>query len=116
MKAFTKILGASIAALILLLFALLLIVWERPPELARIGANLRTRLEAVYLLVQGPENKIEPVSGPEALHAFLRNVLFFAHDQELVEKVFQSAIDFVSQVPVYRLTFVPDIKVWELIG
>ena len=28
-------------------------------ELARIGANLRTEFEAVYLLVQGPENTIE---------------------------------------------------------
>ena len=58
----------------------------------------------------------EPVSEPEALQAFLRNVLFFAHDPELVDKVFQNAFDFISRVPVYRLTFVPDAKVWELIG
>jgi len=85
-------------------------------ELARIGANLRAKLEAVYLLVQGPENKIEPVSEPEALQALLRNVLFFAHDRELVEKVFRNAFDFISRVPMYRLTFVPDAKVWELIA
>ncbi len=85
-------------------------------ELARIGANLRAPLEAVYLLVQGPENKIEPVSETAALQAFLRNVLFFAHDPELVEKVFQNAFDFVSRVPVHRLVFVPDAKVWELIA
>jgi hypothetical protein len=85
-------------------------------ELARIGANLRAHLEAVYLLVQGPENKIEPVSEPEALQAFLRSVLFFAHEQELVDKVFESACDFVSRVPMYRLVFVPNAKVWELIA
>jgi hypothetical protein len=85
-------------------------------ELARIGENLRAPLGAVYLLVQGPENKIEPVSEPEALQAFLRNVLFFAHDRELVERVFQNAFDFISRVPVYWLTFVPDAKVWELIA
>jgi hypothetical protein len=85
-------------------------------ELARIGANLRAQLEAVYLLVQGPENQIEPVNEPEALQAFLRNVLFFAHDRELVEKVFQNAFDFIGRVPVYRLGFVPDAKVWELIA
>jgi hypothetical protein len=85
-------------------------------ELARIGANLRAQLEAVYLLVQGPENKIEAVSESEALQAFLRNVLFFAHDRELVEKVFRNAFDFISRIPVYRLTFVPDAKVWDLIG
>jgi len=85
-------------------------------ELARIGANIRAQLEAVYLLVQGQENKIEPVSEIDALQAFLRNVLFFTHDSELVERVFLNAFDFVSGVPVYRLTFVPEAKVWELIA
>jgi len=85
-------------------------------ELASIGANLRTSLAAVYLLVQGSENKIEPVSETEALQAFLRSVLFFAHDRELVEKVFESACEFVSRVPVHRLTFLPDARVWELIA
>jgi hypothetical protein len=84
-------------------------------ELARIGANLRAPLSAVYLLVQGSENRIEPVSETEALQALLRNVLFFAHDPELVDKVFQSAFDFISRVPVHRLIFVPDARVWELI-
>jgi hypothetical protein len=59
---------------------------------------------------------VEPVSEPEALQAFLRNVLFFAQDQELVEKLFQNAFDFVSLVPIYRLTFVPDASVWGMIG
>jgi hypothetical protein len=85
-------------------------------ELARIGANLRAPLAAVYLLVQGPKNKVEPVSEPEALQAFLRNVLFFAHDPERVGKVFQYAFDFISCVPIYRLTFAPDASVWDLIG
>lgn len=85
-------------------------------ELARIGQKLRAPLEAVYLLAQGPENKIEPVSQPEALQAFLKNVLFFAHDEDLVEKIFHSAFELVSRVPVCRLNFVPDVRVWELIG
>jgi hypothetical protein len=85
-------------------------------ELARIGANLKAQLEAVYLLVQGPENKIEPVGEPEALQALMRNILFFAHDRELVEQVFNNAFDFISRVPVYRLTFLPDARVWELIA
>lgn len=84
-------------------------------ELARIGQKLYAPLEAVYLLTQGPENKIEPISEPDALEAFLKNVLFFAHDEDLVEKIFQSAFELVSRVPVRRLTFVPDARVWELI-
>jgi hypothetical protein len=34
----------------------------------------------------------------------------------LVHRVFQTACDFVGRVPVYRLTFVPDARVWEMIG
>jgi len=45
----------------------------------------------------------------------LQNTLFFAQDEELVRRVFQSAFDFVSSVPVRRLVFAPDARVWELI-
>ena len=44
-------------------------------ELARIGANLRAPLAALYLLVQGPENRIEPVDPAEAARAVLRNAV-----------------------------------------
>jgi hypothetical protein len=84
-------------------------------ELARIGANLRAPLAAIYLLVQGPENRIEPVDPVDAARAVLRNILFFAHDEELVGMVFQSVFDFVAHVPVHRLVFTPDARVWELI-
>ncbi len=84
-------------------------------ELARIGANLRAPLAALYLLVQGPQNRIEPVDPAEAARAVLRNILFFAHDEELVSLVFQSVFDFVARVPVHRLVFTPDARVWELI-
>ncbi len=84
-------------------------------ELARIGANLQAPLAALYLLVQGPENRIEPVAPAEAARAVLRNILFFAHDEELVGEVFRSAFDFVSRVPVRRLIFMPDARVWDLI-
>ncbi len=46
---------------------------------------------------------------------WLTNILFFAKDAELVQAVFRSALEFVEQVPVKRLTFVPDARVWELI-
>jgi hypothetical protein len=84
-------------------------------EQARIGANLRAPLAALYLLVQGPENRIESVEPAEAARALLRNILFFAHDQELVGTVFQSVFDFVARVPVERLIFTPGVRVWELI-
>ena len=77
---------------------------------------MKAPLAAVYLLAQGPENKIEPVGVAEAARGMLTNILFFAQDAELVQAVFRSALEFVEQVPVKRLTFVPDARVWELIG
>ncbi len=85
-------------------------------ELARVGENLRAPVAAIYLLAQGPENRIEPVSDVEAAQGLLRSILFFAQDEELVGLVFQSALDFVSRVPVRRLVFTPDARVWELIA
>lgn len=85
-------------------------------ELAKLGENVSAPVTALYLLAKGSENRIEPVAQPEAMRAFLANVLFFAKDRELVQLVFDSAIEFVRTVPVSRLTFVPDARVWELIG
>jgi hypothetical protein len=84
-------------------------------ELARVGENLSAPIECVYLLAKGPENKIEPVVGSEAVRGLLGNILFFAQDPEFVKLVFDAAVDFAGRVPVRRLTFVPDARVWELI-
>ena len=85
-------------------------------ELAKLGENVSAPIAALYLLAKGPENRIEPIAPAEAARSFLANVLFFAEDQELVQAVFHAAFEFVSRVPVSRLTFVPDARVWELIG
>ena len=45
-------------------------------ELARVGANTSAPLEALYLLVQGPENRIAPISKIDAARAIMRHVLF----------------------------------------
>jgi hypothetical protein len=84
-------------------------------ELARVGVNERAPVEALYLLAKGPENKIEPVVGAEAVRALLRNILFFAREPNFVKMVFDAAFDFVARVPVRRLTFTPDFRVWEMI-
>jgi hypothetical protein len=85
-------------------------------ELAKLGENTSAPVAALYLLAQGPENCIEPVTAADAGRQLLANVLFFAEDQEMVHWAFQAACDFVARVPVYRLTFVPDARVWEMIG
>jgi hypothetical protein len=84
-------------------------------ELARVGENVTAPLETLFLLAKGPENRIEAVDKAEAARELLRNILFFAEEPETLIPVFQSACDFVGRVPVKRLTFVPDGRVWELI-
>ena len=85
-------------------------------ELAKLGENQSAPLRTLFLLEKGPENRIEEVGSAEAIRLLLRNILFFADDRELVELVFRSACEFVEQVPVRRLVFVPDQRVWEMIG
>ena len=84
-------------------------------ELARVGANTSAPLEALYLLVQGTENRIAPIAKIDAARAIMRHVLFFVEEKDLVAKVFDSVLDFVSRVPVAQLIFTPDARAWELI-
>jgi hypothetical protein len=84
-------------------------------ELAKLGENVSAPLAAVYLLEQGPVNQIEPVPAGDAVRALLANILFFAKEPELVRQVFQSACKLVDRIPVSRLTFMPDSRVWEMI-
>ena len=84
-------------------------------ELARSGANASAPLRRLFLLEQGPDNRIEPVPQPDAARALMRHILFFAQESELVARVFDSVLEFVSRVEVSRLIFTPDARAWELI-
>lgn len=85
-------------------------------ELGVPGENVEAPLAAVYLLSHGPANRIQPVPPVEAAEALLRNILFFARDPALVGRVFDAACEVAEAVPVYRLSFVPDARVWESIA
>lgn len=84
-------------------------------ELARVGENQSAPLGTLFFLQKGMENRVEPIVAGEAARLLMRNILFFAEDAELVNLVFQSACQFVERVPVRRLIFVPDERVWEII-
>ena len=84
-------------------------------ELARSGENLSAPIDTLYFLVQGRDNRVEPLTQNEAARALLRNILFFAHDRELVRCVFDAAMTFVSTVNVAKLVFTPDARAWELV-
>lgn len=85
-------------------------------ELGEPGKNISAPVAALYLLKQGPVNRIDPIPPADALRRLLRNILFFAHEPQLVRQVFDAAAAFVAAVPVFELTFLPDQRVWELIA
>jgi hypothetical protein len=85
-------------------------------ELAKAGENTSAPLAAVYLLVQGPENRLEPVPEAEAVRTLMRNILFFAQDEATVQSVFKSACEFAAKVPMYRMIFTRSSAAWGLVG
>ena len=82
-------------------------------ELAKAGENSAAPVSALFFLEKGPENRVDELPPAEAIRRLMRNILFFAEDRELVEKLLATACDFVEKVPVRRLTFYPDARVWN---
>jgi hypothetical protein len=82
-------------------------------ELARAGENCSAPVAALFFLEKGPETTVHELSSAEAVRRLMRNILFFAEDKALVEKLFATACDFVARVPIRRLTFYPDARVWD---
>src|SRR5882757_6603510 len=82
-------------------------------ELAKAGENTNAALSALFFLEQGPENRVDELPPAEGVRRLMRNILFFAEDSQLVEKLLATACDFVQKVPVRRLTFYPDSRVWD---
>lgn len=84
-------------------------------DLGEPGQNLCAPVAGVFHLVKAPRNSLACMKLADAVRRLLENVLFFAEDPHLVKSVFESACDLASQVPAYRLEFVPDQSVWDLI-
>jgi hypothetical protein len=53
------------------------------------------------------------VPSAEAVRRLMRNILFFAEDPSLVEELLSTACAFVAALPIRRLTFYPDSRVWD---
>ncbi|MGH9736248.1 MAG: hypothetical protein ACRD8A_16875 [Candidatus Acidiferrales bacterium] len=84
-------------------------------SLQRSGENVSAPIGGAFLLEKGRENCLASVDTAMAARSLLRNILFFARDTDLVKRVFEAAVEFVSCVPVQRLAFAPDERVWDLI-
>jgi hypothetical protein len=84
-------------------------------ELGIAGASVSAPLAAVYFLEQAQENRVCPIPPVVAARKLLRNLLFFAGEEALVERVFGLGCEFVSVVPAFELAFRPEPAVWELL-
>jgi len=84
-------------------------------ELAKAGENCAAPVAALFFLEQGPENRADELPSADAVRRLMRNILFFAEDKGLVDRLFVTACDFVGRVPIRRLTFYPDSRVWDLV-
>jgi len=84
-------------------------------ELGIQGERISAPLAAIYLIEHGAENRMTPLTEADAARRLMRNVLFFAHDAQLVSLVFGTVCELVRRIPVYRLEFLPDSRVWEMI-
>jgi hypothetical protein len=82
-------------------------------ELARPGENTSAPVSALFFLEKGPENRIEEIPTAEAIRRLMRNILFFAEDAALTDMLLATACDFVTRVPIRRLTFYPSSTVWD---
>ena len=85
-------------------------------ELATPGENMRAPLAGIFLLAKGADNRIDPFDQGQAVRTVMANILYFARDDALTSKVFDNAIALAARVPVKRLTFFPDARVWDLFG
>jgi hypothetical protein len=84
-------------------------------ELARAGENCSAPVSGLFFLEQGPENRVDELPSVEAVRRLMRNILFFAEDPGIVKQLLDTACDFVARVPIRRLTFYPDTRVWDLV-
>jgi len=84
-------------------------------ELNRRGDNADAPLAGLFHLAQGADDRIEALSRGDALRLLLQCVLCFAGDASVTKQVFFGACDLVDRVPVQRLVFRRDPRVWELI-
>jgi hypothetical protein len=84
-------------------------------ELADLGEPLSAPVAALFQLGRGTDDRHIKLETRETVQALMRNILFFANDGLLVDEVLDTACDFASRVPAFKLLFAPDQRVWSTI-
>lgn len=76
---------------------------------------ISSRVEAVFRLAQDEQVFIEPIGPAEALAEVIASIPILPAEQGFTDQLLQSAGDFIQNVPVYRLHFLPDRSFWKII-
>jgi hypothetical protein len=84
-------------------------------ERSDLGEPASAPVAALFRLGRGHVNEQERLDTTRTVQTLMRNILFFADDRALVDRVLDSACEFAAQVPAYELRFVPDARVWSTI-
>ncbi len=85
-------------------------------ELARPGEAISAPLDATFILRHAPLNRISAMVRSSALHAVMRNILFFAKEPLWLERVLAAALRFIRIVPVRQMEFLPNPEIWKLVA
>ena len=84
-------------------------------ELGHSGEAVSAPVSGVYWLEQAADNTLERLGGSQAVRMLMRNILFFAHDAELAAHLLKTSCHLAATVPMYRLAFAPDARVWDVL-
>lgn len=79
------------------------------------GANIHAPIAGLYVLRQAPTDRVETISAREALWTMLPNILFFAHERALTEKLLALLSEFTGSAPCYELFFRKDSHFWSVL-
>jgi len=84
-------------------------------EMQKNGANVSAKLGGLMQLVKDTETRLVPLRPVPALQRLLPCVLFFARQEELVQRAVDICCRLVQDVPVYEMHFLPDASFWRLV-
>ncbi|HEY3266236.1 MAG TPA: hypothetical protein VGM37_04870 [Armatimonadota bacterium] len=83
-------------------------------ELQKNGDNVSAPLSSLNVLVKDASVYLEPVKPRVAMQALLPCVLFFAHENHLVNSAVDRVADMVATIPAAKMHFLPDNTFWRL--
>jgi len=85
-------------------------------EFRAAGQNEHYPIAGIYTLVQSAEDRVESLTKKEIIRALLPCVLFFTPSVEANQDMLRLMLEFVTQVPCYRLHFRRDDGFWKVVA